>query len=129
MRDASGNIKTRQGYTPGQWARKTDNISAIIAIGVNCGREIGMKECVEIVQQYRDNTSRPIFVRPNAGSPKLRNEKWVYPHSPEYMASWLPELLEAGATMIGGCCGTTPAHIAAFKKVIDEWNKRVYVSR
>jgi methionine synthase I (cobalamin-dependent) len=39
------------------------------------------------------------------------------------MASWLPELLAAGVRMIGGCCGTTPAHIAAFKTVVDEWNK------
>ena len=38
------------------------------------------------------------------------------------MASWLPELLKAGVSMIGGCCGTTPAHIAAFKPIVDAWN-------
>jgi len=104
---------------------QTAKTSLVQGLGVNCGREIGMKECVEIAHQYRDNTHLPVFVRPNAGTPKFRNEQWVYPHSPEYMASWLPELLAAGVRMVGGCCGTTPAHIAAFKKVIDEWNQNV----
>ncbi len=116
-------IRTYSRLTPQQWACEAEKHSGIVAIGVNCGRDIGMKECVEIVHRYRDNTYLPVFVRPNAGTPKSRNEQWVYPHSPEYMASWLPELLEAGVRMIGGCCGTTPAHIAAFKNVIDEWNK------
>jgi 5-methyltetrahydrofolate--homocysteine methyltransferase len=39
------------------------------------------------------------------------------------MAARLPELLEAGLSMVGGCCGTTPAHIAAFRQVIDQWNR------
>ena len=39
------------------------------------------------------------------------------------MAAWLPELFKAGVAMIGGCCGTTPAYIAAFRKVVDEWNR------
>jgi methionine synthase I (cobalamin-dependent) len=39
------------------------------------------------------------------------------------MAAWLPELFKAGVVMVGGCCGTTPAHIAAFRKVVDEWNR------
>jgi 5-methyltetrahydrofolate--homocysteine methyltransferase len=96
----------------------------IAALGANCGRDIGMPQMLDVVEQYRDNTFRRVFVRPNAGTPKQVEDGWVYPYSPEYMASWLPELLEAGVCMVGGCCGTTPAHIAAFRKVIDEWNAR-----
>ena len=121
LRDENG-IRTFGGLTPEQFAGQVETYSHIIAVGVNCGRDIGMKECVEISHRYRDATHLPIFVRPNAGTPKFRNGSWVYPHSPEFMASWLPELLQAGVRMIGGCCGTTPAHIAAFKEVIDEWN-------
>jgi methionine synthase I (cobalamin-dependent) len=47
---------------------------------------------------------------------------WVYPSTPEAMAARLPELLEAGITLIGGCYGTTPEHIAAFRPVVDAWN-------
>jgi len=121
LRDDQG-IRTFEGLSPEEWAREVDGLMGVRAIGVNCGRDIGMKECVEIVQRFRDSTHLPIFARPNAGTPKFRNETWVYPHSPAYMASWLPELLAAGATMIGGCCGTTPAHIAGFRMVINAWN-------
>ncbi|MCE9532602.1 MAG: homocysteine S-methyltransferase family protein [Planctomycetes bacterium] len=121
LRDDQG-IRTSTGLTPEQWASEVERLTGVRAIGVNCGRDIGMKECVEIVHRYRDATHLPIFARPNAGTPKFRKEEWVYPHSRAYMASWLPELLEAGVKMIGGCCGTTPEYIAGFKMVIDAWN-------
>ena len=95
---------------------------SIPALGINCGRDIGLPQVLEVVEAYRGNTSRPIFARPNAGTPKQVEDRWVYPYSPQYMASWLPELLTAGVSMIGGCCGTTPAHIAAFKPTVDAWN-------
>jgi methionine synthase I (cobalamin-dependent) len=92
------------------------------ALGVNCGRNIGMDEIIDIVRQYRRYTSLPLFARPNAGTPERVGNAYSYPHTPEMMAARLPELLEAGVRMVGGCCGTTPAHIAAFRAVIDEWN-------
>jgi len=124
LRDSEG-IRTFTGLTPEEFARQIENYWFVQAVGVNCGRDIGIRECVEIVHRYRDATHLPVFVRPNAGTPKFRNACWVYPHSAQYMASWLPELLQAGVRMIGGCCGTTPEYIAAFKKVIDEWNARI----
>ncbi|HJT77173.1 MAG TPA: homocysteine S-methyltransferase family protein, partial [Gemmataceae bacterium] len=57
------------------------------------------------------------------GTPTRVDGRWVYPRTPEDMAARLPELLEAGVVMVGGCCGTTPAHIAAFRPVIDAWNR------
>jgi 5-methyltetrahydrofolate--homocysteine methyltransferase len=96
--------------------------SPVCALGVNCGNEIDMDELLDIVRRYRDITDLPIFVRPNAGTPRRTSRGWEYPRSPEYMADKLWPLLEAGVTMVGGCCGTTPAHIAAFRRVVDEWN-------
>jgi 5-methyltetrahydrofolate--homocysteine methyltransferase len=113
--------RTFYGLSPDQVARFTDD--KWVALGVNCGREITMDSCIEIVRHYRAITSKPIFVRPNAGTPKNVDGRWVYPHSPEEMADRLPALLEAGVCMVGGCCGTTPAHIAAFRKVVDWWNE------
>jgi len=94
------------------------------AIGANCGAEIDMDDLLEIVQVYRRHNDLPIFVRPNAGTATRTPDGWEYPRSPEYMADKLWPLLEAGVTMVGGCCGTTPAHIAAFRRVVDEWNAR-----
>jgi methionine synthase I (cobalamin-dependent) len=94
----------------------------IAALGVNCGRDISMDDCVEIVRRYRSVTDLPLFARPNAGTPQSVDGLWVYPHTPEQMAAKLPALLAAGVAMVGGCCGTTPAHVAAFHSVVEAWN-------
>jgi 5-methyltetrahydrofolate--homocysteine methyltransferase len=94
------------------------------ALGVNCGREIGPDEVVEIVRRYRRVTDLPLFVRPNAGTPRRGENGWVYPLTPRQLAERMPELLDAGVTMVGGCCGTTAEHIAALRPVIDDWNAR-----
>ncbi|HYT91367.1 MAG TPA: homocysteine S-methyltransferase family protein, partial [Gemmataceae bacterium] len=85
---------------------------------VNCGREIGMEDYAEILQRYRAVTELPLLVRPNAGTPVERDGQMIYPRSPEEMAARLPLLLEAGALLVGGCCGTTPEHIAAFRWIL-----------
>ncbi len=86
-------------------------------VGTNCG--IGIDRAIEIVAEMRRYTGLPLIVQPNAGLPKLVNGKTVYEETPEMMAEKVPLLIDAGATIIGGCCGTTPRHIAAFRQVID----------
>lgn len=120
---ATGGLRTQSWHTP-EWFAMLAKPSGIAAIGVNCGRDIGMDEIIDIVRLYRQVTDVPIFARPNAGSPERIGERWVYPETPEKMAARLPELLEAGVSMVGGCCGTTPKHIAAFRPIIDDWNKK-----
>jgi methionine synthase I (cobalamin-dependent) len=122
-RDAKGRLVTASGHSPDWFARRAKGYGAD-ALGVNCGQDIGMDEVIEIIRRYRDVTDLPLFARPNAGTPRKEGDQWVYSHTPEEMANRLPELLETGACMVGGCCGTTPAHIAAFRKVVDEWNSR-----
>jgi 5-methyltetrahydrofolate--homocysteine methyltransferase len=121
LQDRENRVRTIHGQFPEQIADKAEKYK-LAAVGVNCGREMGMPQFLEVIENYHIDSYRPILVRPNAGTPKQVEERWVYPHSPEYMASWLPELLKAGVSMIGGCCGTTPAHIAAFKPIVDAWN-------
>jgi methionine synthase I (cobalamin-dependent) len=117
----SGRIVTLSGHPPEWFARRATDYGAT-ALGVNCGRDIGMDDILEIIQRYRAGTDLPLFARPNAGTPKRKGKRWVYPLTPTAMAERLPELLEAGVSMVGGCCGTTPEHIAALKPIIDDWN-------
>jgi 5-methyltetrahydrofolate--homocysteine methyltransferase len=100
------------------------NIWGAAALGANCGAEMDLDDLAQIVTAYRQESDLPLFIRPNAGTPTRTPNGWEYPRSPEYMADKLWPLLEAGVTMVGGCCGTTPAHIAAFRRVVDEWNAR-----
>jgi 5-methyltetrahydrofolate--homocysteine methyltransferase len=116
--------RTATGHLPEAYARSVRS-DGLTALGVNCGREIGMDEVIKIVRRYRQVTDLPLFARPNAGTPTRIGGQWHYPHTPEQMAARLPAVLEAGVAMVGGCCGTTPEHIAAFRPVIDDWNARV----
>lgn len=83
-------------------------------IGANCS--LGPAQILPIVEELARSTSLPISVQPNAGMPELIDGKTVFPMSPEELGKWAEKLLAAGATYIGGCCGTTPAHIASIKK-------------
>jgi len=116
-RDSGGELRTITGNPPEAFAWPE-----IAALGVNCGKEIGMDEILEIVHRYCQVTDVPLFARPNAGTPARLGDHWVYPRSPQDLATRLPDLLEARLAMVGGCCGTTPEHIAAFKPIVDHWN-------
>ncbi len=83
-------------------------------IGVNCST--GPKEMIEIVKQMRLYAKIPILAKPNAGLPVLKDGKTVYEMTPEQFSSYAKDLVEAGASFLGGCCGTTPAHM---KKLVE----------
>src|SRR5262249_60163604 len=112
---ADGRMDTIGGRPPEYFGKRAERWG-VAALGVNCGRDMGMDEIIEVVRRYRRHTALPLLARPNAGTPKQKGKRWVYPGTPAAMAARLPELLDAGATLVGGCCGTTPEHIAAFRK-------------
>jgi 5-methyltetrahydrofolate--homocysteine methyltransferase len=123
LKDGDG-IRTIGGLLP-EWFAERAEAWGVAALGVNCGRDLDMDAIAEVIRRYRSATSLPLFARPNAGTPRRVGKRWVYPLTPKAMAHKLPALLEAGVAMVGGCCGTTPAHIAALRPVIGAWNKRV----
>ncbi|MFN4259277.1 MAG: homocysteine S-methyltransferase family protein [Gemmataceae bacterium] len=123
QRDAQGRLCTWSGQPP-EWFALQARQYDIAALGVNCGKDIAMPDIIEIIRRYRQVTDLPLFARPNAGAPTRHDDRWHYPSTPEQLANHLPSLLEAGVSMVGGCCGATPAHIAAFQRVIAEWNTR-----
>jgi len=104
---------TVMGTGPQQAAIELES-SGVDIVGSNCG--FGIEDMVGITRIMRSTTSLPLWIKPNAGIPKLKNGKTVYPESPEQMARFVPELIKAGTTIIGGCCGTTPRHIQLIAK-------------
>ena len=116
---AGHNYATLMGVRPEQAAAELDKAGADI-VGANCGAGIDLM--IEVARLMRPATSLPIWCKPNAGLPELVEGKTVYRESPEKMASRFRDLVEAGANMIGGCCGSTPAHIRA---LVSERNRLV----
>ena len=86
-------------------------------IGSNCGN--GMEKMVEIAREFKKHTCLPLIIQANAGVPELKAGQPVYPETPEFMAEKARELMDAGVSIIGGCCGTTPDHIRALRRTID----------
>ena len=87
------------------------------AIGLNCG--FGPDRMLEFVRRLAARTSLPIVVKPNAGLPKVVDGRTVFTVGPEEFARDVAALVEAGASVVGGCCGTTPAHIAAVNGLLQ----------
>jgi 5-methyltetrahydrofolate--homocysteine methyltransferase len=106
---------TVMGVTPARAAVRLEAAGAH-AVGANCGDGDTM---AGIVREFRANCGLPIAVRPNAGLPTLEGGALVHPETPEAMAARVPALLEAGVGLLGGCCGTTPAHIRALRQAFD----------
>jgi 5-methyltetrahydrofolate--homocysteine methyltransferase len=90
-------------------------------IALNCGTGMNMERAREAIQRYKRVTALPVMAQPNAGLPKLVDMKVVYDETPEQMVCGVVPLLEAGANIIGGCCGSTPDHIRAFRLAMDQY--------
>ncbi len=86
-------------------------------LGTNCG-EVNLQEMAEIIKEMRSLTDKPLLAQPNAGKPTLIEGKTTYNQSPEEMSADVKKLMEAGVNIIGGCCGTTPDHLARMAQVI-----------
>jgi len=110
-----GSYASMMGVTPEAFAEQAIASGAQI-VGANCG--LGSEHMTSIIARIRAVTPVPIIAMPNAGMPELLNGETVFPESPEAMAEWSPRLVQAGANIVGGCCGTTPSHIAAIVRKI-----------
>jgi 5-methyltetrahydrofolate--homocysteine methyltransferase len=106
-----GSYKTMMGVSPAQMAEALAG-AGVDVIGTNCGN--GMAQMVDIVREICSAVpGLPILVHANAGKPKIVDGRTFFPETPEDMAKLIPELVGAGAGIVGGCCGTGPAHISA----------------
>ena len=115
-------VRTMMGTSPEQAAEFMAEAGCDI-VALNCGTGIDLRLAVDIAKRYRSVASLPIMAQPNAGLPVLENMKVLYKETPEEMAQDLETLLEAGVAIVGGCCGSTPAHIRKFREVLDRVSK------
>ena len=93
-------------------------------IALNCGTGMDMPGAAKVARLYRESCQLPAMVQPNAGLPVLEGGKAVYKQSPAEMAAGVPGALEAGANIIGSCCGSNPDHTRAIRQVVDDFNRR-----
>ena len=108
---------TFTGRTPGEVALALRGLE-VQALGANCS--VGSSILYEILEgMVPEAGGMPLAIQPNAGLPSQVGQRLIYVSSPTYMADYAGRMLDAGATMVGGCCGTTPQHIAAMRQVVD----------
>lgn len=105
--------RTLTGVTPERAAKELAERGADV-IGANCGK--GIDAFIEVCRRLRSATDRPIWIKPNAGMPRLCGDSVVYDTTPEAFASYAPLLTDAGAAFIGGCCGTNSQFIRAMSQ-------------
>jgi 5-methyltetrahydrofolate--homocysteine methyltransferase len=96
-------------------------------VGSNCGT--GIEDMIEVARAMARATRLPLLIQPNAGLPESRDGQVVYNQTPETMAARVPELLDLGVAIVGGCCGTTPAHIRAIRRAVDTHDPRPHDPR
>ena len=87
------------------------------AVGANCG--CGFDEMLQIVRVMRPLTDKPILAQSNAGMPEVTGGRTVFPETPDSIEEAARQIIEAGVNIIGGCCGTTPDHIARIRRLVD----------
>jgi len=111
-------FRTMMGVDPERAAEFMQEHGADI-VALNCGTGMDMERARQAVLRYVQVTTLPIMVQPNAGQPKLVDMKVVYDETPDQMVAGVVPLIEAGASIIGGCCGSTADHIRAFRHAMD----------
>ena len=110
---------TPTGTTPEDFTRQLDAWGADV-IGLNCS--MGPAGILETLERMAQVTGKKLAAQPNAGLPRTVEGRSIYLCSPEYMANYARRFIEVGARLVGGCCGTTPQHIAAIKAAVRSLN-------
>ncbi|BCL78451.1 bifunctional homocysteine S-methyltransferase/methylenetetrahydrofolate reductase [Ktedonobacteria bacterium brp13] len=119
MMTFSEEASVASGEDPRTVARVMHDLGADI-VGVNCA--LGPSSTLDIIQTMQEDTDVTIRVaaEPNAGLPRRVGNRFIYVSTPDYFADYTRRFVDANVCLIGGCCGTTPQHIAAMRKAIDE---------
>jgi len=108
--------RTMMGVRPDDMAAEIGALSVDI-LGINCGRSL--EENLDVLIRLKEVTKKPIWFKPNAGMPETDDEgKPIYSVSPKDMGALAPAWKDAGARILGGCCGTSPDHLAAITRAV-----------
>ena len=117
----AGGYHTVMGHSPLEAVQAAVKAGASL-IGANCGG--GIDTYVELASVLRGLTKLPLWIKANAGLPELVDGKPVYRMTPDIFASFVTPILEAGVSVIGGCCGTSPDFIKKIRPIVDDWNSK-----
>src|SRR5438034_10812747 len=109
------------GATPESLTTQLDEWGAEV-IGLNCG--VGPAIVLNAIEKMRPLTTRKLSAQPNAGLPRDVGGRQIYMCSPEYMAEYSRRIVQAAARFVGGCCGSTPAHIKMIADAIRQFHPR-----
>ncbi len=116
--------RTMMGVSPAQMA-EIFGVMDVDLLGINCGRSLD--ENLAALQQLHQVTDKPIWFKPNAGLPSLGEAgRPVYAVSPDEMAAAVPAWIAAGASVIGGCCGTSPEHLGRIADAVKNFNSQAH---
>jgi 5-methyltetrahydrofolate--homocysteine methyltransferase len=110
--------RTMMGNTAEQCVKSLTDEGADV-VGANCG-SLDPAQMAVVVSLLKSVTSLPVLAQPNAGKPKLVGDKTVFDMGPEAFAQGIAECLQAGARLVGGCCGTTAEHIRTVAGLLDK---------
>ncbi len=109
--------RTLSGHTPREIAAEVSG-TQVVALGTNC--TLGPQRSLAVVRELREHTGLALSVQPNSGLPRrVAPARFEYEVDAEYFASYIRQALDAGAVIVGGCCGTTPTHLAAVVEVVN----------
>ena len=109
--------RTRYGHAPSEVVAALE-AQGVDVIGSNCS--VGPVPMLEVIQQMVAVAHTPISAQPNAGFPTLVEGRYLYLSSPKHMATYARQMVQAGALIVGGCCGTTPEHIASIGRALAD---------
>lgn len=107
--------RTLAGETPAEVAQRLDGLG-LVAVGANC--TLGPQGLLEVLREMGHHTALPLSAQPNAGPPTFVDGRFRYTADPAYFARHARRFVDLGAAIVGGCCGTTPAHIEAVASAV-----------
>jgi 5-methyltetrahydrofolate--homocysteine methyltransferase len=114
----NGRVRTMMGVAPAEAAQRARAAGAALA-GANCGTGLDVGDFAALAGELAVASGLPVMIQPNAGQPRLEDGRAVYDMSEEAFAKGMEAVLHAGAAVVGGCCGTGPAHIRALRALVD----------
>ena len=110
--------RTMMGLSPTQVMQAIAPLG-VTAIGANCGKSLDAMEKI-IMEMAAQKTALPLWIKPNAGLPRMDGDIARYDTTPATMAEYATRYIQAGAQIVGGCCGNSPAHVAAIARAAHE---------
>jgi 5-methyltetrahydrofolate--homocysteine methyltransferase len=113
--------RTMMGLSPTTMLKAISPLG-VAAVGANCGRSLDDMEKV-VNELASANAGIPLWIKPNAGLPRMDGDMARYDTTPETMAAFAERFLQAGARIVGGCCGSSPAHVAAIAAAAAEYRR------